>query len=114
MYARYTTLTAAYIVDVKAKSLTTNGFQRVIKLGLLKERCFDSLDMREFIEELEFKAQLATESQIFEQDGHTSTDHTFSNADGKHDLRVDLGLQITLCHIQDIVRRERNSPVHAL
>lgn len=68
--------------------------------------------MREVIDELELDAHGAAERDVLDDNVLANARNTLPEPHFEHDLRVDLPCSLSVRHIQEIVGREGNFPLH--
>lgn len=94
---------AAHISNVESKSVSTDGLKDVIELGRLHERDIDQLHMRKVAHELHPETDISNEADVFEKNGHASTDDTATDANGQHDLGIDFVRRLAHGEIKSVL-----------
>lgn len=100
--------------NIHSKSLTTNGLEHIVNLWGLQEAKVERLDVGKVGSELELDTHVALEGHVFDQDRHTGANDALADADGQHNLGVDLGSQLSWSHVLNVSGVELNTPVHQL
>lgn len=86
-----------------------------VRIGLPADQCLVTrarLTVREVVDQLELDAHGATERNIFDDDVLADARESLSESNLEHYLGVDLVCSLTVRHVQQVVRRERNFPLH--
>lgn len=100
--------------NVHSKGFSSNRLEDIVDNWGLEEAKVNGLDVGEVGGKLQLEAHVALERHVLDENGHSGTNDSFSNADGQADLGVDLSAQLSRSHILNISWGERDTPVHQL
>lgn len=100
--------------NVHSKGLSSNWLENIVDDWGFEEAKVDSLDVREVGGKLQLETHIALEGHVLNENGHSGSNESLSNADGQANLGVDLSAQLSGGHVLDISWGERDTPVHQL
>jgi hypothetical protein len=100
--------------NIHSKGFSSNRLKNIVDSWGLEEAKVNGLDVREGGSKLQLETHVALEGHVLDENGHSGTNDSFSDADGQADLGVDLSAQLSRGHILNISWGERDTPVHQL